>query len=354
TALDSGYTPATIVIDSPLVYENVTKKEVELLGEDALGEGKGLSAEMEEQQKAEEEVTWLWKPRNYEDKFYGPTTIRTALTKSRNVVTVKVLQDVGVTRAINYARKLGIESPLAKDLSLSLGSSGITLLELTTAYATFENLGKRPEPIFITRITDRDGELLEGNQQRSEQVITPQIAYLMTSLLEGVVQHGTAWRVRVNLTGRPAAGKTGTTNNLNDAWFMGYTPELVVGTWIGYDSEKPLGKNETGSKAASPIWIKFMKKVLENTPPKKFPMPEGLEFARIDPETGLLANATTPDPVFEVFVEGTAPIEISKRRAQHPDTEFFKLDIGDERVDEEPREFRDTSEEEAIDLNEPL
>jgi penicillin-binding protein 1A len=296
-AIDSGFTTATIVVDSPLIYEN---KIIDT--EDSDTTATTTAAEGDEEKK----TTWQWKPRNFEEKFYGPTTIRTALTKSRNVVTIKVLQEVGVRKAIKYARKLGITSPLASDLSLALGSSAITLEEMTRAFATFENMGVRPEPLYITKIIDRDGNVLEENTPAGESVLTPETAYIMTSLLAGVVESGTGWRVRVNLK-RPAAGKTGTTNNLNDAWFVGFVPGLATGAWIGYDSERPLGHHETGSKAASPIWINFMKEALKDTVPVNFPIPDGVEFVQIDKETGCLAGPETLKPIFEVFKTGTAP-----------------------------------------------
>ena len=295
-ALDKNYTPATIVVDSPLVFEDKNN-------------------DME------------WKPRNFEEKFHGPTTIREALTKSRNVVTVKVLRDIGVNYAISYARKLGIKSELSRDLSLALGSSAVSLLEMTVAYSTFANMGWRPEPVFITKITDREGNVLEERRPRSEPVLSPQTAYIMTNLLQGVIENGTGWRAKA--LGRPAAGKTGTTNNLNDAWFIGYVPGLVAGAWIGYDDEKPLGKMETGSRAALPIWLKFMKAATEGTPPENFPMPDGMEFAKIDPETGLLAGPSTKNPVFEVFKVGTAPREMTKDVEDDRAMDFFLMDYSE-------------------------
>lgn len=313
-ALDKDYTPASIVIDSPLVFE----EEVLV---------KGVSDEGDEGGAAEVE-TQTWKPRNYGEKFYGPTTIRKALTKSRNVVTIKVLREIGVKHAIAYAKKLGITSPLAHDLSLALGSSGVTLLELTRAFATFATMGLRPEPIFITKIENREGRILEENLPTAKAVLSPETSYMITDLLQGVVQNGTGWRAKA--LKRPVAGKTGTTNNLNDAWFLGFVPELAAGVWIGYDSEQPLGERETGSKAASPIWVKFMKGALRGTTPKNFPIPDGIEFAKIDPETGLLAGPSTKNPVFEIFKMGTAPTEVSGEEDRPQSVDFFMLDSGDE------------------------
>ncbi|MEE9614602.1 MAG: PBP1A family penicillin-binding protein [Thermodesulfobacteriota bacterium] len=311
-ALDSEFTPATIVVDSPLVFEE--ERQVDVDSEDP---------EAETETETEE---WTWKPRNFGEKFYGPTTIRNALTKSRNVVTIKVLQEIGVGRAIGYARKLGIEAPLTRDLSLALGSSAVSLLEMTRAFGTLAAMGRRAEPIFITRITDRHGNVLEENIPSHKEVLSPQTSYIITNLLKGVVENGTGWRAKA--LKRPAAGKTGTTNNLNDAWFMGFVPGLVAGTWIGYDEEYPLGRHETGSKAASPIWVGFMKSALEGVPKENFPIPDGVEFAKIDPRTGLLANSSTENPVFEVFKEGTAPTETSELEDQPEAVDFFMIDAG--------------------------
>ncbi|MBI5492095.1 MAG: PBP1A family penicillin-binding protein [Deltaproteobacteria bacterium] len=294
-AIDKNYTPASIVIDSPLVFEETVK---------------------EGQQ---------WRPRNYDEQFLGPTTVRQGLARSRNIITIKILKDIGIERAISYARSLGIVSPLAKDLSLALGSSAVTLQEMTTAFSTLANMGVRPEPFYITRITQRNGKALEEDQPFLTPAVNPQTSYIMTSLLQSVIESGTGMRARA--LGRPAAGKTGTTNNLNDAWFIGYVPGLSAGAWVGYDDERPLGKGETGARAALPIWLKFMQQSLAGTPVRNFTAPEGLEFARIDPETGLLAGPSTAEPVFEVFKTGTAPTERSSATAgRSQSTDFFMID----------------------------
>ena len=292
---DKIYTPASVIIDSPIVWED-------------------------------EERDFTWKPRNYKERFFGPTLLRDALAKSRNVVTIKILQDIGIDYAIAYAQKLGISSDLSKDLSIALGSSGVSLLELTKAYSVFANHGYMVEPVFITKIVDREGNVLEEMAPERIKVIEKTTAYLMTHLLEGVVKHGTGWRVKA--LNRPVAGKTGTTNNLFDAWFMGYTPQYITGTWVGFDDEAPLGKSETGSRAASPIWLGFMKRVLEDKPPKIFEVPEGIVFTKIDAETGLLPVPESKETVFVSFKEGTEPTEYSKRPGEIADTgEFFKKDL---------------------------
>ena len=294
-ALDKGYTPATMIIDSPIVFEDT-------------------------------ERDFTWKPRNYEEKFYGPTLFRTALALSRNVVTVKILRDIGIDYVIDYSRKLGIESHLNRDLSLALGSSGVSLLELVCSYSVFDNQGYRTRPCFVTKIVDRDGNMLEDNNPESEKVIEKSTAYIITKLLQGVVQHGTGRRVKT--LNRPVAGKTGTTNNLYDAWFAGYTPHYVTGVWVGFDGEKSLGVSETGARAASPIWLEFMQALLKGKPVRVFEVPDGVVFAKIDTETGLLAIPESKHTIFECFKEGTVPTEYTKKPGSVTEQDqFFKSDM---------------------------
>jgi penicillin-binding protein 1A len=271
-----------------------------------------------------------WKPKNFEGKFSGPTTLRNALTHSINIVTVKIAQEVGVDYIRDYARKLGISSPLHNTLSMALGSSSISLYELTRAYSVFANQGHLLKPIFIKKILDRDGNLLEENlpffyfkeSSEEEQTLTPQTAFLTTHLLEGVVQHGTGWRARS--LGRPVAAKTGTTDQFMDAWFIGYTPELITGVWVGFDEERSLGENETGAQAASPIWVSFMTKVLKDKPKKDFSIPEGVEFMKIDPKTGQVTLGK--EGILECFREGTEPTKQDPASLK-TSTDFFKFDF---------------------------
>ena len=294
-ALDKGYTPATIIIDSPVVFED-TERE------------------------------FTWKPRNYEEKFYGPTLFRTALARSRNVVTVKILRNIGIDYVMEYAKGLGIESNLSRDLSIALGSSGVSLLELVRAYSVFDNQGYRVKPCFVTKILDRDGNVLEENHPESEKVIEKSTAYIITNLLQGVVQHGTGRSVKP--LNRPVAGKTGTTNNLYDAWFAGYTPRYVTGVWVGFDEEKSLGIDETGAKAASPIWLEFMQTILKDKPVRVFQVPDGVVFAKIDAETGLLAIPESKHTIFECFKEGAIPTEYTKKPGSITEPgQFFKSDM---------------------------
>ena len=281
-SFEKGFTPASIFIDSPVIFE----------------------------EKDEEN----WKPANFEEKFYGPTNLRTALTHSRNVITVKLLQSMGVRHMLEYARRLGIKSYLTPDLSLALGTSGVTLYELTSAYGVFSNKGIKTEPMVIKSITDKDGNLLEENKPREEKVISEELAFITTNILQSVVQEGTGWRAKA--LGRPVAGKTGTTNNYMDAWFLGYTPDLIAGVWVGMDKDEPIGKNETGARAASPIWVSFMEKALKGMPAKSFQIPTGVVFTKIDKKTGLLATPETTDMALECFIEGTEPTEFSDGEAK--------------------------------------
>lgn len=297
SALDKGYTPSSIIVDAPIVFEWGDQK---------------------------------WKPKNYEGRFSGPTTLRNALTHSINVVTVKIAQDIGVNYIRDYAKKLGITSTLYQELSMSLGSSSVSLFELTKAYAVFANQGRSFKPIFIKKILDRDGNLLEENLPlfyyeelpAEEQVISPQTAFLITYLMEGVVQHGTGWRARS--LGRPVAGKTGTTDQFIDAWFIGYTPELITGVWVGFDDERSLGENETGSRAASPIWVAYMSKILKDKSKKDFFVPEGVEFMKIDPKTGQIGQDR--ESILECFFEGTGPSQKTSSPLKTT-TDFFKFDF---------------------------
>jgi len=240
-----------------------------------------------------------------------------------NVVTVKILRDIGIDYVINYARNLGITSHLNRDLSLALGSSGMSLMEVVRAYSVFANQGYAMTPSFIKRVEDRDGHVIYENTPTPKRVMEKGTAYIITHLLEEVVKEGTGWRVKA--LKRPVAGKTGTTNNLHDAWFVGYTPRYVTGTWVGYDHEQSLGSKETGSRAASPIWLDFMTNILKDKPIRVFPVPDNVVFAKIDAKTGLLPVKESEKIIFECFKEGTVPTEHTQRPDEIKDTEdFFK------------------------------
>jgi len=307
-ALEKGYTPASILFDRPVVY-------------------------------IDEESGFVWRPRNYKGSFYGPITMREALVRSVNNATVHLFRDVGVDFVIDYVRRLGVESPLNRDLSLALGSSDLSLFELTRAYAVYAAGGRRVTPLFIRRVIDRNGEVLLENAplggfpveeaeaanvedievaspvsearegEDPDRIISPELAYLTTSLLQAVVEdpRGTGWRLKA--LKRPVAGKTGTTNDQADAWFLGFSPDIVTGVWVGHDESRFLGWGETGSRAAAPIWVDYMGVALEERPVREFPVPDPIVFARVDRKTGLLASANSRDVVFEAFLPGTEPTE---------------------------------------------
>jgi penicillin-binding protein 1A len=252
TAIHRGYTPAHVIIDAPLVYQ----------------QSNGT----------------VWKPSNYDHTFWGPVTLAEALAHSRNIVTIKLLEAVGVNTVVEYAKGLGLKSPLAPTLALGLGASSLTPLELTTALSVFANQGLRYDPFAVTRVEDGEGRVLEQHTPVGERVMSAQEAFVMTSLLQGVVQRGTAKAAQT--LGRPVAGKTGTTNDFIDAWFVGYSPQLVAGVWVGLDDRTPLGSKETGARAALPIWIAFMQQALAHTPVEEFTPPPQVRFVRIHPRTG--------------------------------------------------------------------
>ncbi|MGE5751023.1 MAG: penicillin-binding protein 1A [Nitrospirota bacterium] len=246
-----------------------------------------------------------WTPENFTHTYQGPVTLRNALAQSLNVPTVKLLEKIGVDETIQYARKFGIRSPLTRYLSLALGSSDVTLFELTSAYTVFANHGTKLGPVSILMITDSSGRVLYTNDALPVQVMKPETSYLITNLLRGVIERGTGWKARE--LGRPAAGKTGTTNDYRDAWFMGYTPNLVAGVWVGYDDHRSIGPKETGARTALPIWLTFMKKASAERDAEDFSVPEGLIFKQVDPKTGLLSTDACSSSIREAFLPGTEP-----------------------------------------------
>mgnify|MGYP000878764690 FL=1 len=277
-AFDKGLTPSTIMVDSPISFA------------------------------APSEPNGVWQPKNFDGTFLGPMTLRHALVHSRNVVTIKVLKEIGVDYAAGYAANMGIASPLARNLTLALGSSGVTLLEMVRAYGVLANQGQRATPLFIKKIVDRTGQVFEENQPMLEQVIDPRIAFMSAYVMQDVVEQGTGARVRS--IGRPVAAKTGTTNDMRDAWFMGFTPSFVTGVWVGFDQERSLGRQEVGGRAAAPIWLYFMEKAVQGTPVEVFPVPEGISFVKVDPNTGASLPDGTQGGLYESFLEGTTPEEV--------------------------------------------
>ncbi|MDD7908481.1 penicillin-binding protein 1A [Pseudovibrio exalbescens] len=295
TALDNGYTPSSVVLDAPVEIE----------------QGPGLG---------------VWRPQNYGGKFYGPSTLRTGIELSRNVMTVRLAQDMTMDLVAQYAKSFGIYDNMMPVLSMSLGAGETTLMRMTNAYSMIANGGRRVQPTLIDRIQDRYGRNIYRSDQlvcdacavsdwtnqeepelidTRERVLDPMTAYQITSMMEGVVQRGTATSVKA--VGRPVAGKTGTTNDEKDAWFVGYTPELTVGVYVGYDTPRRMGRGATGGQIAAPIFTAFMKDALANTPPMEFKLPAGLQLIPINRRTGLRANAGEPGTILEAFKPGTVP-----------------------------------------------
>ncbi|MDT8382815.1 MAG: penicillin-binding protein 1A [Gammaproteobacteria bacterium] len=314
-ALEKGFTAASLINDAPVVFED-----------------EGLEA--------------AWRPENYSGKVFGPTRLRQALVESRNLVSIRLLRAIGIGYAINYVTRFGFdEKRLPRDLSLALGSGAVTPLELVSGFSVFANGGYRPVPYFIDRIEDAEGSVLyraapftvceaceEKLQAQADviaepgaepfvgpptaaevmpvniapRVLTPQNAYLIRSMMRDVILYGTGRRARS--LGRPdLAGKTGTTNDQHDAWFSGYTSNLVTTAWVGFDKPQPLGARETGGYAALPMWIEFMHTALKGLPVHVPEQPPGLVTVRIDPETGLLAKAGHPNAIFETFRQEHVP-----------------------------------------------
>lgn len=276
-AIDNGFTPASIINDEPVTYD---------------GGPRGG-----------------WSPQNYDGKYYGPTRLRDALAYSRNVVTVKLLDTMGIDKVIKFAREIGIESDITHNLSIALGSISITPLELCMGYSVFANSGTKMKPISVKYITDSKGRILESNEPQGEQAVSPQTAFLITTMMQDVINYGTGWRIKA--LGRPAAGKTGTTNDYRDAWFVGYTTDLTACVWVGFDDMRPLGPQETGARAASPIWLNFVQSVSGSGESLDFSMPEGIVSYPIDPATGLLVKEGTAGSLKEYFKEGTQPTKFA-------------------------------------------
>jgi len=288
-ALENSYTPSSLVLDAPLV----------------LDQGSDLK---------------MWKPENYGKKFYGPSTLRVGLEKSRNLMTVRIAQDLGTKKIVNFSKTLGIYDDPKELLSISLGSAETTLLKLTSAYSAFVNGGKLVEPILIDRIQDSEGNTIINNDKRScencdqisftsgyypeikdnhKQVFSAQTAYQITSLLEGVIQRGTGKKLRdlkLNL-----AGKTGTTNENTDAWFIGFTSNLVIGVYVGMDNPAPLGKFETGSKTALPIFKNFVENAIKKSDARPFKVSDGITMMVVDSLTGQKVKFSSRDTIIEAY-----------------------------------------------------
>jgi penicillin-binding protein 1A len=285
-AIENGFTPASIIVDEPVTFNDKWTGEP-------------------------------WTPRNYDLEYKGAVTLRKGLEESRNVVTAKLLDYISPQVGVDYCRKFGLTSTIYPYLSLSLGTFEVTLLELVSGFTAFPNKGVRVKPYFITRIEDRDGNVLEENKVESEEVISPQTAYMMTYLLQGVVREGTA--AAASTLAWPIAGKTGTTDKFTDAWYIGFSPTLCAGVWVGNDAKITLGERQSGAVAALPIWIDFFAKMIEarkkaaetqgvDLVPEDFDVPPNLSFVDIDRKTGLLATSICRFPLREVFLPGTEPV----------------------------------------------
>jgi penicillin-binding protein 1A len=263
----------------------------------------------------------MWKPQNYEKGgFEGPITIRSALTKSKNTVSVRLIESIGPEAVIEFANRAGIKSTLPQNLTLALGTGEVTMLEIANAYTTLQTNGLYAEPSMLVRVADGKGKVLEERHAAPEQAIPPAVAFLATSLMRSVVEEGTA--VAVLELNRPAAGKTGTAQEFRDAWFSGYTADYVATAWVGFDDHEPIGSGETGGKAALPLWLGFMREAHKGLPPREFEVPPGVKQVRIDPSTGKLAGGSVPGRL-EWFLEGTEPTE--ETRAVDPN-DFLLLD----------------------------
>lgn len=268
------WTASTLIVDAPLTFPNPWNKTV-------------------------------WAPHNYDFKYLGPIPVRRALAESRNIPAIKTLQAVGVEKGIEYARKLGLRGELPPYLPIALGAGEATPLEMVAAFGSFANQGLRMKPYLITRITDRDGNSIEEDRPQAKDAIRADTAYLMTSLLRGVVERGTA--VRAKALKRPVAGKTGTTNDFTDAWFIGFEPSLAAAVWVGYDDKREsLGPHEEGARAALPIWMDFWAEATKDKPVEEYPIPGNIVFVPVD-ELGRPGRAGVPGVQMEAFVAGTEP-----------------------------------------------
>jgi len=257
-----------------------------------------------------------WKPQNYDGKYRGDITLRECLTHSVNMCSIQVIERVGVEQVIDLAHRLGVASKLPQSLTLALGSGDVTPLEITNAYATIAAAGRFQAPVLVDHVKSRAGEALEQARYEQEEALDPNVAYIMTHLMRSVVEAGTAQRAKK--LERPVAGKTGTSNEQRNAWFIGFTPDLVAGVFVGFDDNASLGRSEYGSRAALPIWLSFMQEAVKATPKRDFPAPDGVVFARVNKRDGLLTDAADPDGIEEVFLEGTQPTERHDRASRPP------------------------------------
>ncbi|MGD9345749.1 MAG: PBP1A family penicillin-binding protein [Candidatus Aminicenantes bacterium] len=304
-ALENGYTPATVIVDEPTDFEDQWSGDV-------------------------------WSPPNYDLKYKGAVTLRWGLEESRNIVTAKILNYISPQIGVDYCKKFGITSTIYPYPSLALGAFEVRLIELVSAFSTFPNKGVRMTPYFISRIEDKDGNVLEEASTESEEVISPQIAYIMTNLLQGVIQRGTGQSAK--WLKKPLAGKTGTTDDFSDAWFMGFSPSLCAGVWVGHEEGRiPIGDRQAGSVAAQPIWIDFYQRIIakeeqiaeengeEFEPEAEFEIPPNLSFVEIDRKTGLLSTPFCLFPFREVFIPGTEPNRFCSHEDHMLNLDYYEM-----------------------------
>ena len=274
-ALDNGFTPASVIMDAPIVFANV-------------------------------EQGTIWRPENYENIFYGPTLLSTALARSRNLVTIRVAQKIGIRTVIERAKAMGIDSELPENLSIALGSSALTLINLCQAYTTFPNGGSYVKPRMVLSVRSAWGETLYKSEPEFVEAMSPQTAFIMVSMMKEVINVGTGGAAKV--LGRPLAGKTGTTNNEQDAWFMGYTPYLLTGVYVGYDQLQSMGRGGTGASSALPIWLAYRQAIEDRYPPEDFTPPEGIVWSRVENSQAVSSKGEhVTESYFLPFMEGTQP-----------------------------------------------
>jgi len=317
-AMGSGFTPATTIMDTPVVFENREQED-------------------------------LWRPENYANRFVGAVTLRDALEHSRNLASIKLLQDIGIAPFRRFLDNLQFNREFPSQLALALGATEATLEEMTESYGVLADVGRRWQPVLVQQVQDRNGKSLHrsvaghrcqvchadpvlavgAGMEPFEQTMDPVSSFLATNMMRGVIERGTGWRARQ--LNRPAAGKTGTTNDQVDAWFIGYTPQILTGVWVGRDSPVSMGRRETGSKAALPIWLESMQAFHKGLPVKDFSPPEGVEWVVVDLKTGKPADAQTEKPLLEAFRAGTAPAQGQTDKASttpdQPEDDFYEMDL---------------------------
>jgi penicillin-binding protein 1A len=278
TAIDKGYYPSQLILDAPIVVPMVDST--------------------------------IWRPKNFDEQFKGAIPLRQALRESRNVCAIRLLQEIGPETVVRYAKRFGITTPIEPFLAMAIGSEEVKLMEMVRAYSVFANMGLMVEPICVTRII-RDGETVFRARREATEVIDPLTAYIMTNMLESVVKAGTGHLAVLRGFRRPAGGKTGTTNDCNNAWFIGFTPDYVCGVWTGFSEQlKTLGRRQTGALAALPMWTDIMLEAHRDLPVKDFPTPPGIAKVAVCIDTGMLPSARCPHVSEEVFRKGDEPRRI--------------------------------------------